>query len=50
MTCNGSVWVKVFGLAGDGIFRPQFVNMPNCDDGDIIVYHAATGGLACSNP
>lgn len=50
MTCNGSVWVKVFGLAGDGIFRPQFVNMPNCDDGDIIVYHAASGGLACSNP
>lgn len=49
MTCNGSVWIKIFGLAEDGIFRPQFVDMPNCDDGDVIVFHAASGGLACSN-
>lgn len=47
LVCNGTQWLKVFSFDRDGFFRPQLVNHSSCQNGEVLTYHSASGGLHC---
>lgn len=48
LTCYNGQWRKIFGFSANGIFHPQFANDLSCNDGNLLVFDAATNGLRCS--
>ncbi|MET4129341.1 hypothetical protein, partial [Roseovarius sp. MBR-6] len=47
LVCDGTQWLKVFSFDRDSFFRPQFVNQNSCQNGEVLTYHSASGGLHC---
>lgn len=49
LSCNGTEWVRIYSFNNDGVFRPGVVNPGDCTDGQPLVFHAASGGMACGD-